>query len=1308
MDETSDILGGKINSPPPPKTGLWNTMSFTAKSTLTLVLVLIAYVAFANVWRQVMRWREKSYRLSLRRKHGIPDNDHRPFNVAYAAVLRAKREDSNKNVAPAGRTPAITQGGQAVSDQRQGAQQTYANVYTPLDTTASAAGSIRQRQGAPLRHAESSWSTPGLPGRYVSEGISSALGNGSRLRTVSSNSNTLSNARGASVGQADFERSPSKRRFDPDGPNGLAFVDERGEGEAADGQGTTTRGSKRGLDDAEGYDDAYYYYDDGDEAAGPSKRKRDKRARKVSMEKNPNGQLVVVSGNVSEDMEVDDEEGEGDDIVTDLRDVVRGKKRDRAEAGSTFGGDDDDDESQPEEDVANLSTKERRHRKRRTVSKRRSDAGIPIRGRKRDRGESESEHSEVESSEESDGIMDHGQGKRKHKKRGKRGSHVHEAGTPRYNGYEHGSGSGSDVSMDGSRVSSQPGCKGRKIGEEWESSGVRYKVGPSGERLRMVLMKQARNKFVMPADSQHPDRDANMEIWVGEWLTDEEYKAAKLQQLTDSLSTSTTSSTEPETPQPEETTVSSRASVPAPPVTGKNLLWEAPMTPSQRRYSSHYRDFNNNSLPKDPFRQSVATNIGLRVNPFQQQAPVSSSRRLSSPNPRSLLTSTALQSSTPGSPLSASSMTSLADSTNILGSGAGLSMSMLGHRGSPRRGFSKWEKQDREAEAMRKVREAKRAKEKEREDKEKREKEACAPVAAPLTLPTPAPAPAPTATATPALPTFAFSKPAEEKDKPISGAAPAPTAAAAGKPASLLGFGPPPAVSNSNDAPKAAAAPAAAPAALPSFGGPAAPKPQEKPSNPFSGPSSSSSSTPSFSFGKPAEPTSTAPPTSFNPPAQPATSFPTFSNPAPAASSAPTDATSNKPAGTSGPLKFAFGPTSGGASSTPATTTPAPGGFAWGAPPAQPSGAQPSSAPDASSQPKPTAPSSEPLKFSFPKSGQSNNIFGQNGSNPSMPMNSNPTAPKTNTFSFGPNAATSTAAPTTSNDASKPAAPSPAAFGFGAPKAASATPAATPSETPKFSFGFGNKSEPAKSDAKPTSTFGGFGTANPSTTSAPNATAASSPFGSNVFGGSSAPAASSNNNIFGAASAPSSGSQPAEAPKSAFSGFGNNSSKPSAFGSTTPASSPFGTFGGVNGANVFGSSNGGQPKQASSFGAPSSTPAAPSSTFGFGQTTSTPSSTPADAPKAAPTFSFGTPSTAAPASTPAASGSGGFSFNFGGNKTAASPSPFGSAPSAAPPSVFGNTDKPAGVFGFGAPSTTPSGTPASGGFSFGVPSTPSK
>lgn len=28
----------------------------------------------------------------MRRRHGIPDNDHRPFNVAYAAAMRARQD----------------------------------------------------------------------------------------------------------------------------------------------------------------------------------------------------------------------------------------------------------------------------------------------------------------------------------------------------------------------------------------------------------------------------------------------------------------------------------------------------------------------------------------------------------------------------------------------------------------------------------------------------------------------------------------------------------------------------------------------------------------------------------------------------------------------------------------------------------------------------------------------------------------------------------------------------------------------------------------------------------------------------------------------------------------------------------------------------------------------------------------------------------------------------------------------------------------------------------------------------------------
>lgn len=42
----------------------------------------------------------------MRRKHGIPDFDHRPFNVAYAAVLRDKQE-KEKEARGAERQPGL-------------------------------------------------------------------------------------------------------------------------------------------------------------------------------------------------------------------------------------------------------------------------------------------------------------------------------------------------------------------------------------------------------------------------------------------------------------------------------------------------------------------------------------------------------------------------------------------------------------------------------------------------------------------------------------------------------------------------------------------------------------------------------------------------------------------------------------------------------------------------------------------------------------------------------------------------------------------------------------------------------------------------------------------------------------------------------------------------------------------------------------------------------------------------------------------------------------------------------------------------
>ena len=46
-------------------------------------------------------------------------------------------------------------------------------------------------------------------------------------------------------------------------------------------------------------------------------------------------------------------------------------------------------------------------------------------------------------------------------------------------------------------ISQDPLCGGRRVGEEWESGGSKFKVGPNGQRLRETLIKQSRSRFPM-------------------------------------------------------------------------------------------------------------------------------------------------------------------------------------------------------------------------------------------------------------------------------------------------------------------------------------------------------------------------------------------------------------------------------------------------------------------------------------------------------------------------------------------------------------------------------------------------------------------------------------------------------------------------------------------------------------------------------------------------------------------------------------------------------------------------------------------
>lgn len=257
------------------------------------------------------------------------------------------------------------------------------------------------------------------------------------------------------------------------------------------GLGVGRVGVKRGIaDDDDGAEDDHD--DEGTETRTVMTR-RGKRARKVSSER-----VVDLSMDVDVDVDVD----EAMDDVAELK-PLRGKKRDRAEAGSSFGAEDDDEEVRAENEAAveqeddEVDSKlRRRRRKRRTVAKRKSDA------KKRDR---QDEDGSEESSPSSRKVRS---------RRHDRPSLSREK---------------SDISMDESVTFSSK--RPREIGEEWESNGVRYKIGPNGQRMRQALVKKARQKFLMPKDSQHPDREANMRVCVECWLTEEEYKQAKKDSL---------------------------------------------------------------------------------------------------------------------------------------------------------------------------------------------------------------------------------------------------------------------------------------------------------------------------------------------------------------------------------------------------------------------------------------------------------------------------------------------------------------------------------------------------------------------------------------------------------------------------------------------------------------------------------------------------------------------------------------------------------------------------------------------------------
>jgi hypothetical protein len=185
--------------------------------------------------------------------------------------------------------------------------------------------------------------------------------------------------------------------------------------------------------------------DDGDVQYSQESR-HDKRRRKVSSRHNKK--------RMQKDDDVEMENG-----VSEVTTSRNGKKRGHTEMDSSFAVDDDTLNDDEHNDLAPHHHRRRRQRKSLNA----------IYGQKRGR-DIDSPGVDTDSGDP----------------RGKRRTFRRRPDT-----------SDTDLSVGEEQISRDPLCKGRHIGEEWESHGVQFRVGPDGQRLRKVLVKEDRPKFNM-------------------------------------------------------------------------------------------------------------------------------------------------------------------------------------------------------------------------------------------------------------------------------------------------------------------------------------------------------------------------------------------------------------------------------------------------------------------------------------------------------------------------------------------------------------------------------------------------------------------------------------------------------------------------------------------------------------------------------------------------------------------------------------------------------------------------------------------
>jgi hypothetical protein len=406
----------------------------------------------------------------MRRRYGIPDHDHRPFNVAYAAARLAqndsrKLQDRMRNVPtfdqpnPLGHgsigpgivtnilinlcssnesieeghglathpipTPVTLQ----VSGLDKNAKQMCASFL--LNSTATHFLLVHKGHHFPPAQPQHSLYAPPFhlaihtqmhQGSTSSQSVVTPMHVTRMLRT-----DVKRCQRGMKHSCLTFKPTDSRRYRDHLVHDSGIDVDSA----------SVPRRSKRVADSSDDSDLRY-----------SQENRHDKRRRKVSSrhlkKRMQKGDTVEINGS------------------SEVKMTLGGKKRDRTEMDSSFGAEDDILYNDQDTDFAL-----HRHRRRRQRNSTNSS-----RGQKRER--------DVDSlGVDTDSDL-----------RGRRKAFRHRPDT-----------SDTDPSVEDGQLSRDPLCRGRRIGEEWEAHGVQFRVGPDGKRLRRVLVKEDRPKFNMVSPS---------------------------------------------------------------------------------------------------------------------------------------------------------------------------------------------------------------------------------------------------------------------------------------------------------------------------------------------------------------------------------------------------------------------------------------------------------------------------------------------------------------------------------------------------------------------------------------------------------------------------------------------------------------------------------------------------------------------------------------------------------------------------------------------------------------------------------------